>query len=166
MKYLKNINDNKIYEFQENEIPIHIAQYEYISQNDIENIKLAKLRNEKLEELDKYYNSSECWSIKLVYNNSSLTKTCDWFAKMLPACSGRQIVLFTDVGQIIQFDLSEQMAKDLNYKIQGEISFNVMKAYKICKNAIDAANNISDLKNIDVKLSLGEVPRVIDLNSL
>lgn len=140
-------------------------EWEELTQEELNNHLLNIIKNKKLEELNNYYSSDECWMFKVVYNNSSLTKTCDWFGRMIPACSGQKIMLFTDSGKPVLVNLSEEMAKKLNYKIQVEISFFVKQKKFECEKIINSAT-VEELENLDIKSFLGEVPRVVDLNSL
>lgn len=128
--------------------------------------ELKQKKQQKLQELDNYYNSAECWMFKVTYNNYSLTRSADWYAKMIPACAGRQITLFEDSSGFISINLTEEMAKSLNYQIQAIISLRILKTKKECKGLINNSISIEELENFDVKSFLGEVPRVVDLNSL
>lgn len=127
---------------------------------------LFEAKENKLKELNNYYDSDECWKFKVVAGNASITKTCDWFGRMIPACAGQQLILFTDSGQTVSFNLSQEIGQKLNYRIQGVVSFQVKQAKLNCENLINACQSEEALNLIDIKAELGVIPRVIDLTTL
>ena len=164
-----NIIDNKKVFFESD---IIFADYEATLANAEEQKEylLQKAKINKLSDLNKFYNSSECWTYT-VYTDlkqyASLTKDADFFAKLLPSCGGKQIQVFDDNNVIIQYDLSVEKANNLNYQINA-INGILVKAKTLdLGNRINLATNIDDITNIDYqKELLNAVERKINLDSI
>lgn len=141
-----------------------------LTENEILAYLLQETKNKKLADLNRFYNSSECWTYTVytdVKQYASLTKDADFFAKLLPSCGGKQIQVFDDNNVIIQYDLSVEKADNLNYQINA-INGTLVKAKKLnLENRINLATNIDDITNIDYqKELLNAVERKINLDSI
>jgi hypothetical protein len=168
MIYYNIINDKKVFF----ESDIIFADYEATLANAEEQKEyfLQKAKDKKLADLNKFYNSSECWTYTVytdVKQYASLTKDADFFAKLLPSCGGKQIQVFDDNNVIIQYDLSVEKANNLNYQINA-INGILVKAKTLdLGNRINLATNIDDIINIDYqKELLNAVERKINLDSI
>jgi len=164
-----NIIDNKKVFFESD---IIFADYEATLANAEEQKEyfLQKAKDKKLADLNRFYNSNECWTYTVytdVKQYASLTKDADFFAKLLPSCGGKQIQVFDDNNVIIQYDLSVEKANNLNYQINA-INGILVKAKTLdLGNRINLATNIDDIINIDYqKELLNAVERKINLDSI
>ena len=162
-----NIIDNKKVFFESD---IIFSDYEATLANAEEQKEyfLQKAKDKKLADLNRFYNSNECWTYTVytdVKQYASLTKDADFFAKLLPSCGGKQIQVFDDNNVIIQYDLSLEKANNLNYQINA-INGTAIKRKKLdLENRINLANNIEDINKIDSqKELLNAVERQINLD--
>lgn len=130
---------------------------------------LQKAKDEKIAQLNQYYSSDECWTFRLKSTSlkASLTKTADFFAKVLPAIDISFAVLFeTDDKKIISTNLSAEKAKKINAKIQLEISILVKKSRIDTEAKILNCKTIEEIALIDIKKALGVVPREIEIDNI
>jgi hypothetical protein len=130
---------------------------------------LQKAKNEKIAELNQYYASDECWTFRLKSTTlkASLTKTADFFAKVLPAIDSSFAVYFeTDDKKIISTNLSTEKAKKINAKIQLEVSIHVKKLKIDTEAKILNCKTIEEIALIDVKKTLEKVPREIEIDNI
>ena len=167
--YLQNPEKTQVVVFDnENQIGAGFITCIKLTEQEITAYLLKEAKDKKLVDLNKFYNSNECW-IYTVYTDvkqyASLTKDADFFAKLLPSCGGKQIQVFDDNNVIIQYDLSVEKANNLNYQINA-INGVLLKAKKLdLENRINLAINIDDINNIDFqKELLNAVIRQINLN--
>ncbi|CAB4135729.1 hypothetical protein UFOVP286_27 [uncultured Caudovirales phage] len=169
--YLQNPEKTQIQVFDnENQIGAGFITWIKLTEQEITAYLLKEAQDKKLVDLNKFYNSSECWTYTVytdVKQYASLTKDADFFAKLLPSCGGRSIQVFTDNNVIIQYDLSVEKANNLNYQINA-INGILLKAKKLdLGNRINLATNIDDITNIDYqKELLNAVIRQINLDSI
>lgn len=161
--FLKNLQTKEVAEFA-------VMQEGYIALTDkeIADYLLKQAKESKTKELESFYNSNECWTYTVytdIKQYASYTKDADFFAKLLPACAGRSIEVFTDNNVIIQYDLSVEKANNLNYQINA-VNGVLLKAKKLdLENRINLATNIDDINNIDFqKELLNAVIRQINLD--
>jgi hypothetical protein len=169
MKILKK--GNEIKEFSDNEV---LGDYfnDWVDISDIDEGKvylLQKAKNEKIAELNQYYSSDECWTFRLKSTTlkASLTKTADFFAKVLPAIDSSFAVYFeTDDKKIISTNLSSEKAKKINAKIQLEVSIYVKKLKIDTEAKIINCKTIEEIALIDVKKALEKVPREIEIDNI
>jgi hypothetical protein len=169
MKILKK--GNEIKEFSDNEV---LGDYfnDWVDISDIDEGKvylLQKAKNEKIAELNQYYASDECWTFRLKSTTlkASLTKTADFFAKVLPAIDSSFAVYFeTDDKKIISTNLSTEKAKKINAKIQLEISIHIKKSRIETEVKILNCKTIEEIALIDIKKALGVVPREIEIDNI
>jgi hypothetical protein len=169
MKILKK--GNEIKEFSDNEV---LGDYfnDWVDISDIDDGKvylLQKAKNEKIAELNQYYSSDECWTFRLKSTTlkASLTKTADFFAKVLPAIDSSFAVYFeTDDKKIISTNLSAEKAKKINAKIQLEVSIHVKKLKIDTEAKILNCKTIEEIALIDVKKALEKVPREIEIDNI
>ena len=169
--YLQNPEKTQVVVFDnENQIGAGFIAWIKLTEQEITAYLLKEAKDKKIVDLNRFYNSSECW-IYTVYTNvkqyASLTKDADFFAKLLPSCGGKQIQVFDDNNVIIQYDLSLEKANNLNYQINA-INGTLVKAKKLnLENRINLATNIEDITNIDYqKELLNAVIRKINLDSI
>ena len=169
--YLQNPEKTQVVVFDnENQIGAGFITWIKLTEQEITAYLLKEAKDKKIVDLNKFYNSSECWTYT-VYTNvkqyASLTKDADFFAKLLPSCGGKQIQVFDDNNVIIQYDLSLEKANNLNYQINA-INGTLVKAKKLnLENRINLATNIDDITNIDYqKELLNAVIRKINLDSI
>jgi len=130
---------------------------------------LKDAKDNKLAELNSYYNSDECWLFKLKSTTlkASLTKTADFFAKVLPAIDSSFPVYFeTDDKKIISTNLTSEKAKKINAKIQLEISIYIKKLRIETELKINNCNSAEEIALIDIKKALGVVPREIEIDNI
>lgn len=134
---------------------------EYIS-SDAEILQQAK--NQKKFELNAYYSSDKCWNITLhsIGNNTSLTKTSDWFKINMPPCYDKSIMLFTNDGDVISYFLSQEVGKDVLHQITVTKSFEIKTKKINCEALIDACISIEDINAINIESSLG-INRTIEI---
>lgn len=146
------------------------ANWVNITDTDEEKVYLLqKAKNEKLAELNNYYNSDECWLFRLKSTTlkASLTKTADFFAKVLPAIDSSFPVYFeTDDKKIISTNLTAEKAKKINAKIQLEISIYIKKLRIETELKINNCKSEKEIALIDVKKALGVVPREIEIDNI
>lgn len=137
------------------------------TQKEIDSIPFLEKQAFKLEELQNYYNSSECWTYKIKSTkfNASITKEQDWFAKMLPAING-SFYLFSDGGVPVLITLNQTQAKVLSEKILIKMGFEINSKKRECEKLIKEATTIKELDDINIKESLGKVPREVDIDLL
>lgn len=125
----------------------------------------------KLAELNKYYSSDECWNFKLFSQQInkkiySITKNSDFFAKMLPACAGKSFFLYTDDNEVIEYkNLTDEKAKNVNYKINLEISFKIKQNKIRLENKINNLSNIEEINKIDIKKEFSIINKEINLDN-
>lgn len=124
---------------------------------------LEEVKQSKLAELELYYASDECWLFQIQDGDASLTKTIEWFGRMIPAIAGFNIILLDDNGQPQSYLLTEKKAKTLNYKIQVKASFTVAQARLSIIQQINSATTPEEIELIDIKQELSNIPRVIVL---
>ena len=167
--YLQNPEKTRVVVFDnENQIGAGFITWIKLTEQEITAYLLKEAKDKKLSDLNRFYNSSECW-IYTVYINvkqyASLTKDADFFAKLLPSCGGKQIQVFDDNNVIIQYDLSLEKANNLNYQINA-INGTLVKAKKLnLENRINLATNIEDINKIDFQEELlNAVERKINLD--
>ena len=169
--YLQNPEKTQIVVFDnENQIGAGFITWIKLTEQEITTYLLKEAKDKKLFDLNRFYNSSECWTYTVytdVKQYASLTKDADFFAKLLPSCGGKQIQVFDDNNVIIQYDLSVEKANNLNYQINA-INGILVKAKKLnLENRINLATNIDDITNIDYqKELLNAVERKINLDSI
>lgn len=169
--YLQSPDKTQIQAFiNENQIGAGFITWLKLTEQEITAYLLEEAQDKKLVDLNKFYDSSECWTYTVytdVKQYASLTKDADFFAKLLPSCAGRSIQVFTDNNVIIQYDLSVEKANNLNYQINA-INGVLLKAKKLdLENRINLATNIDDINNIDFqKELLNAVIRQINLDSI
>lgn len=126
---------------------------------------LKQAKESKIKELERFYNSQECWVFKIYTQNDSLTRDADFFAKVLPACAGRSIQLFNDKNEIVNYNLTIEKASNLNYEINAVKSLSIKAKRLALENQIELINNIDDINNIDCKNELlNAVDRNINLD--
>lgn len=137
------------------------------TEQEIKSIPFLEKKAQKLQELEDYYNSTECWiyKVKSTALKASITKEQDWFAKMLPAING-SFYLFSDDGLPILVTLNQTQAKVLNEKILIKMGFEINSKKRECEKLIKDATTIKQLDEIDIKKFLGEVPREVDIDLL
>lgn len=123
---------------------------------------LSKAKQEKLAELDKYYQSNECWTYQIVNGKNSLTKTADWFSSMIPPCLGKKIFLESDSG-LIEYALPRDVGENLLYQIKIISSLEIKKLYNELKVKIQEAKNKEELEKLNIKSFLGKTPRVMKI---
>jgi hypothetical protein len=188
IKKLKDLKSQKGYQFNEQ----YFVAYEGNSQFDATNqdylaclkfIKnggklepeftqeeyLKRAKDNKIAELNNYYNSDECWLFRLKSTTlkASLTKTADFFSKVLPAIDSSFPVYFeTDDKKIISTNLTSEKAKKINAKIQLEISIYIKKLRIETELKINNCKSAEEIVLIDVKKALGVVPREIEIDNI
>lgn len=169
MKYRINIKTNELIQDNNNLGDFFYTQdWREATQEEIANYLVKQAKDNKINELSQFYSSNECW-LYTVYTDikqyASYTKEADFFAKLLPACAGRTIQVFTDNNVVIQYNLTVEKASNLNYQINA-VNGLMLKAKKIdIENRINLASNIDDINNIDFKKELLEaVIRQINLD--
>jgi hypothetical protein len=140
-----------------------------ISGQELINYLLQKAKDEKIAQLNQYYASDECWTFRLKSTTlkASLTKTADFFAKVLPAIDSSFPVYFeTDDKKIISTNLTAEKAKKINAKIQLEVSIHVKKLKIDTEAKILNCKTIEEIALIDVKKALEKVPREIEIDNI
>jgi len=137
------------------------------TQKEIDSIPFLEKQAFKLEELQNYYNSSECWiyKIKSTKLNASITKEQDWFAKMLPAIIS-SFYLFSDDGVPVLITLNQTQVKVLSEKILIKMGFEINSKKRECEKLIKEATTLKELDDINIKEFLGKVPREVDIDLL
>lgn len=127
---------------------------------------LAQLKESKLTELENYYSSDECWKFKVQSTTlrTSITKTAEWFGRMLPASAGFSFTMKTDNGYI-NVGLPEEKAKRLNFEIQNKASLAISQKQLELITLINSSSK-EDLEKLDVKAYLGEIPRIIEIDNI
>jgi hypothetical protein len=170
MILLKNKNGD-VKEFNSiSEIGMGFADWINISDTEEGKVYLLqKVKDNKIAELNNYYNSDECWLFRLKSTTlkASLTKTADFFAKVLPAIDSSFPVYFeTDDKKIISTNLTAEKAKKINAKIQLEISIYIKKLRIETEFKIQNSKSSEEVALIDVKKALGVVPREIEIDNI
>ena len=166
MIYYNIINGKKVFF----ESDIIFADYEATLANEKEQKEyfLEKAKNKKLVDLNRFYNSSECWTYT-VYTNvkqyASLTRDAYFFGRCLPAGAGGKLSITTDDNLVIQYDLTVEKAQTLNFQINIKNGEEIKRKKFDLENRINLANNIDDITNIDYqKELLNAVERKINLD--
>jgi hypothetical protein len=125
----------------------------------------------KIAELNEYYSSDKCWSFKVFSQQInkkiySITKNSDFFAKLLPACAGKSFFLYTDDGEVIEYkNLTDEKAKNVNYKINLEISFKLKQKKIELEKRINDLLIIEEIKKIDIKKEFSVINKEINLDN-
>jgi hypothetical protein len=165
--YFKQKKSNGEFAIFESDLNFDVDVATKLTDAEIKVYLLQKAKNEKIDELNSYYNSDECWLFKLKSTklNASLTKSADWFAKMLPACRNKNIQLFSDKS-ISNFFLSDKGADELNYQINVVASFKIKSLKLEAEKLINNAKSVEEIVLIDVKKALGIVPREIEIDNI
>ena len=131
---------------------------------------MQKAKNKKLADLNRFYNSNECWTYTVytdVKQYASLTKDAYFFGRCLPAGAGNKLSITTDDNLVIQYDLSVEKAQTLNFQINIESGEEIKRKRLDLENRINLATNIDDITNIDYqKELLNAVERKINLDSI
>ena len=133
-----------------------------------EEFNIQKAKNNKLSDLNRFYNSNECWTYTVytdVKQYASLTKDAYFFGRCLPAGAGNKLSITTDDNLVIQYDLTVEKAQTLNFQINIESGEEIKRKKNDLENRINLANNIDDITNIDYqKELLNAVIRKINLD--
>jgi hypothetical protein len=171
MIVLKNTITKQINQFESmSQIGASYATWMNITDTDeAKDYLLQKAKDEKIKELNSYYNSDECWLFRLKSTTlkASLTKTADFFAKVLPAIDSSFPVYFeTDDKKIISTNLTSEKAKKINAKIQLEISIYIKKLRIETELKINNCKSEEEIALINVKKALGVVPREIEIDNI
>lgn len=140
------------------------AQLDAIDSNGI---LLNDAKISKKAELKTYYSSGECWTYKLKSNllGASITREANWFAKMLPAINGN-FELTTDLGSPILVNITSAQAQKINNQINVVSSMQILTLKNQCETQILDATSIEEVDAIDVKESLGAIPREINVDEI
>lgn len=168
MIYYNIINDKKV--FFESDIIFSDYEATLANEKEQEEYFLQKAKTNKLADLNRFYNSSECW-IYTIYTNekqyASLTRDADFFAKVIPASLGKTMTILDDNNQPVQYFLDEVKGQNLNFKINNENATKIRYKKIELENRINLATNIDDITNIDYqKELLNAVERKINLDSI
>jgi len=168
--YLQNPEKTQVAVFDnENQIGVGFTNWIKLTQDEITQYLLKEAKNKKLADLSKFYNSSECWTYTLFSNltktYASLTRDADFFAKLLPCCSGKTIQFLDDQNKTVNYSLTIEKADNLNYKINVNNSTAIRVKKLELENKIAIANTIEIIDSIDFKTELlNSVERKIDLD--
>ena len=135
-----------------------------------EEFNIQKAKDKKLADLNKFYNSNECW-IYTVYTDvkqyASLTRDSYFFGRCLPAGAGGKLSITTDDNFVIEYDLTVEKAQTLNFQINIKNGEEIKRKKNDLENRINLANNIDDITNIDYqKELLNAVIRKINLDTI
>ena len=169
--YLQNPEKTQIQVFEtENEKGTGFITWIKLTEQEITTYLLQKAKTNKLADLNRFYNSSECWTYT-VYTNikkyASLTRDADFFAKVIPASLGKTMTILDDNNQPVQYFLDEVKGQNLNFKINNENATKIRYKKIELENRIDIATNIDDINNINCeKELLNAVERKINLDSI
>jgi len=168
MIYYNIINNKKVFF----ESDIIFADYEATLANEKEQEEyfLEKAKTSKLFDLNKFYNSSECWTYT-VYTNvkqyASKTGDADFFGRVITASLGKTMEILDDNNQPVQYFLDEIKGQNLNFRINNQNGTAIKRKKLDLENIINLANNIDDITNIDYqKELLNAVERKINLDSI
>jgi len=168
--YLQNPEKTEIAVFDnENQKGAGHDNWIKLTQDEITQYLLKEAKNKKLADLDKFYDSKECWTYTLFSNltktYASLTRDADFFAKLLPSCGGRTIQFLDDQNKVVNYSLSIEKADNLNYKINVNNGTAIRVKKLELENKIAIASNIEIIDSIDIKTELlNAVERNIDLD--
>ena len=135
-----------------------------------EEFNIQKAKDKKLADLNRFYNSNECW-IYTVYTDvkqyASLTRDSYFFGRCLPAGAGGKLSITTDDNFVIEYDLTVEKAQTLNFQINIKNGEEIKRKKNDLENRINLANNIDDITNIDYqKELLNAVIRKINLDTI
>ena len=176
--YLQNPEKTEIVIFDnENQIGAGFATWIKLTQDEITQYLLKEAKNNKQKELDAYYNNNECWTFKVFTNDAnpavlkgtyaSLTRDADFFAKVIPASLGKNMIILDDKNQPIQYFLDATKGQNLNYKINNQNAIAIRYKKIELENKILLANDITSVNNIDVVKELqNAVLREINLDTI
>jgi len=134
-----------------------------------EKFDFQEVKNKKLADLNKFYNSKECWIYTLFSNltktYASLTQNADFFGKVIPASLGKEMEILDDNNVKIMYFLDRTKGENLNFKINNS-NARIIKEKKLeLENKINLATNIEIINSIDFKTELlNSVERKIDLD--
>ena len=139
-----------------------------------EEFNIQEAKNNKLADLNRFYNSNECWTFKVFTNDAnpavkgtyaSLTRDADFFARLLPSCGGRTIQFLDDKNKIVNYSFTVEKASNLNAKINIENGTTLRAKRLDLEDKINLANNIETINSIDIETELlNAVERKIDLD--
>ena len=169
--YLQSPDKIQVAVFEtENEIGAGFITWIKLTEQEITAYLLEKAKNKKLADLNKFYNSSECWTYTVytdVKQYASLTKDAYFFGRCLPAGAGGKLSITTDDNLVIQYDLTVEKAQTLNFQINIKNGEEIKRKKLDLENRINLATNINDITNIDYqKELLNAVERKINLDSI
>ncbi len=134
-----------------------------------EKFDFQEVKNKKLADLNKFYNSKECWIYTLFSNltktYASLTQNADFFAKVIPASLGKEMEILDDNKMKIMYFLDREKGENLNFKINNS-NARIIKEKKLeLEDKINLANNIETINSINIETELlNAVERKIDLD--
>jgi len=140
-----------------------------------EEFNIQEAKNNKLADLNRFYNSNECWTFKVFTNDAnpavkgtyaSLTRDADFFAKVIPASLGKTMTILDDNNQPVQYFLDAEKGQNLNYKINNENGTKIRYKKIELENQINIAKDITSVNNIDIVNQLvSAVEREINLDN-
>lgn len=169
--YLQNPEKTEIQVFEtENHIGPDFITWIKLTEQEMTDYLLQKAKDNKLANLNKFYNSSECWTYTVytdVKQYASLTRDADFFAKVIPASLGKTMTILDDNNQPVQYFLDAVKGQNLNFTINNENGTKIRYKKVELENKIDITNNIDDINNINCeKELLNAVERKINLDSI
>jgi hypothetical protein len=146
------------------------------TQEQLDKAILAEVKINKLSDLNKFYNSPECWTFKVFTNDAnpavlkgtyaSLTRDADFFAKVIPASLGKTMTILDDNNQPVQYFLDAIKGQNLNYKINNENGTKIQYRRLELENQINIAKDINSVNNVDIVNQLvSAVGREINLDN-
>ena len=152
----------------ENQIGAGFITWIKLTEQEITVYLLKEAKDKKLVDLNRFYNSNECW-IYTVYTDvkqyASLTRDSYFFGRCLPAGAGGKLSITTDDNFVIEYDLTVEKAQTLNFQINIKNGEEIKRKKNDLENRINLANNIDDITNIDYqKELLNAVERKINLD--
>ena len=167
--YLQNPEKTEIQVFEtENERGAGFITWIKLTEQEITAYLLKEAKNKKLVDLNRFYNSNECWTYTVytdVKQYASLTKDAYFFGRCLPAGAGNKLSITTDDNLVIEYDLTVEKAQTLNFQINIKNGEEIKRKKNDLENKINLANNIDDITNIDYqKELLNAVERKINLD--
>jgi hypothetical protein len=168
--YLQNPEKTQIAVFDsENQRGEGFVNWINLTQDEITQYLLKEAKNKKLANLNKFYNSSECWIYTLFSNltktYASLTRDANFFGKCLLAGAGNKLSITTDNNIVVEYDLSVEKAQILNFQINILNGEEIKRKKLELENKINLANNIEIINSIDIETELlNAVERNIDLD--
>ena len=167
--YLQNHKKTEIQVFEtENHIGPDFITWIKLTEQEMTDYLLQKAKDNKLANLNKFYNSSECWTYTVytdVKQYASLTRDSYFFGRCLPAGAGGKLSITTDDNFVIEYDLTVEKAQTLNFQINIKNGEEIKRKKNDLENRINLANNIDDITNIDYqKELLNAVERKINLD--